>query len=51
MLKNEWGQSGHETQKWTDGMKSFFYADANLGKRKFDSIIFVWANSKMAMAF
>ena len=25
MAKNGFGQSGHGTQKWTDGIKSFFF--------------------------
>ena len=51
IVKNGCGQSSHETQKWTDGIKSFFYAGKNLRKLKDDSIIFGWAWSKIAMAF
>ena len=51
MVKNGCGQSGQRAQKWTDGIKSFLHAGINSGKLKVDSIIFVWAWSKMAMAF
>ena len=43
MVKNGCGQSGHRTQELTDGIKSFFHAGTNLGKLKFDSVIFGWA--------
>ena len=38
IVKNECGQSGHRTQRWTDGIKSFFHAGTNSGKLKVDSI-------------
>ena len=50
MVKSGCGQSGHGTQKWTDGIKSFFHADTNSGKVKVNSTIFGWAWSKMAIA-
>ena len=51
MVKNGCGQCGQGTQKWTDGIKSFFYAGMNSGMLKVDSVIFGWAWSKMALAF
>ena len=52
MVKNGCDQSVHETQKCTDGIKSFFSnAGTNSGKLKVESTIFGWAWSKMAMAF
>ena len=51
MVKNGCGQSVHRAQKWTDGIKSVFHAGTNSGKLKFDSIVFGWAWSKIAMAF
>ena len=51
MVKNGCDQSGHGTQKWTDGIKSFFHAGTNSGKLKVDLTIFGWAWLKIAIAF
>ena len=51
IVKNGCGQSGHGTQKGTDGIKLFFHDGTKSAKLKVDSIIFGWVWSKMAMAF
>ena len=48
-VKNGCGKSGIKTQKWIDGIKSFFFHGDR--KAKVGSTIFAWAWSKMAMAF
>ena len=48
MMKNGCGQSGHGTleltvsQEWIDEWTDFLHAGANLGKLKFNSLIFEW---------
>ena len=39
------------SQKWADEINWFFHADTNSGKLEFDSMVFGWVGSKMAMAF
>ena len=51
MVKNDYGQSRHGTQKWADGIKSFFYAGTNLGKLKVESIILVRHGQKFRRCF
>ena len=52
IVKNGRGQTGHGTVKLAvSGIMVFLHVGTNSGKLRVDSMIFVWAWSKMAVVF